>query len=334
MHVWLLFALCAAVIMYSGSKLVHHGDVIAAQTAIGKNWLGLVLLAVITSLPELFTAVSSVTIKDLPDMAVSSTIGSCMFNMVVIAMLDFVARKTPVSHMVHEGHIISAGFGIVLMGFAAIDILFGKNLPVITNLNKIDPLTIAYPIVYLIAMKLIFSYENTRLKDFVQEEADFGQAQQSLKKAIALFAFNAVLIVAAACYLPELGEQIGKMTGWGESFIGSSFLAVTTSLPEAAVAFTAARRGSFDMAVASLLGSNLFNIVILSITDFCYVKGPLLRSVSQVNTLAALTAMIAMAIVVIGLTYRPQKKILFIGGDAAAIILVCLLANVLLFIAH
>jgi len=183
-------------------------------------------------------------------------------------------------------------------------------------------------------MKLIFSYENTRLKDFVQEEADFGQAQQSLKKAIALFAFNAVLIVAAACYLPELGEQIGKMTGWGESFIGSSFLAVTTSLPEAAVAFTAARRGSFDMAVASLLGSNLFNIVILSITDFCYVKGPLLRSVSQVNTLAALTAMIAMAIVVIGLTYRPQKKILFIGGDAAAIILVCLLANVLLFIAH
>jgi cation:H+ antiporter len=88
------------------------------------------------------------------------------------------------------------------------------------------------------------------------------------------------------------------------------------------------------MAVASLLGSNLFNIVILSITDFCYVKGPLLRSVSQVNTLAALTAMIAMAIVVIGLTYRPQKKILFIGGDAAAIILVCLLANVLLFIAH
>jgi len=127
MHVWLLFALCAAVIMYSGSKLVHHGDVIAAQTAIGKNWLGLVLLAVITSLPELFTAVSSVTIKDLPDMAVSSTIGSCMFNMVVIAMLDFVARKTPVSHMVHEGHIISAGFGIVLMGFAAIDILFGKK---------------------------------------------------------------------------------------------------------------------------------------------------------------------------------------------------------------
>jgi cation:H+ antiporter len=334
MHVWLLFALCAAVIMYSGSKLVHHGDVIAAQTPIGKNWLGLVLLAVITSLPELFTAVSSVTIKDLPDMAVSSTIGSCMFNMVVIAMLDFVARKTPVSHMVHEGHIISAGFGIVLMGFAAIDILFGKNLPVITNLNKIDPLTIAYPIVYLIAMKLIFSYEKTRLKDFVQEEADAGQSQQSLKKAIALFAFNAVLIVAAACYLPELGEQIGKMTGWGESFIGSSFLAVTTSLPEAAVAFTAARRGSFDMAVASLLGSNLFNIVILSITDFCYMKGPLLRSVSQVNTLAALTAMIAMAIVVIGLTYRPQKKILFIGGDAAAIILVCLLANVLLFIAH
>jgi len=96
------------------------------------------------------------------------------------------------------------------------------------------------------------------------------------------------LIVAAACYLPELGDQIGKMTGWGQSFIGSSLLAVATSLPEAAVAFTQPA-GAPSTCGGQPSCSNLFNIVILSITDFCYLKGPLLRSVSPVNTLAALT---------------------------------------------
>ena len=124
------------------------------------------------------------------------------------------------------------------------------------------------------------------------------------------------------------------MTGWGESFIGSSFIAITTSLPELVVSASAARRGSFDMAVANLLGSNLFNVVILSITDFCYIKAPLLRVVSQANTLIALTAMISMAIVVVGLTYRPEKKLWILSGDAIALILVYLLANILLFVAH
>lgn len=321
--------------MYCGSQLVGHGDIIAEKTGLGKSWVGLVLLATITSLPELFTAVSAVTFTDLPDLAVSAIIGSCMFNMVVIALLDLVSRKKPVSVLVHDGHIISAGCGIVLMGFAAIDILFGKHLPILTRLNKIDPLTIAYPIVYLIAMKLIFTYEKTRLLESASSSSASPEAApQSLKRAITLFSINAVMIVAAACYLPELGEQIAKATGWGESFIGASFIAITTSLPEVAVAFTAARRGSFDMAMASLLGSNLFNIVILSIADLCYLKAPLLRSVSQINTLSALTAMISMAIVIVGLTYKSEKKLLFLAGDTVAIILVCLFANVLLFIAH
>jgi cation:H+ antiporter len=155
-----------------------------------------------------------------------------------------------------------------------------------------------------------------------------------LRKSVILFVVNSVVIVAAACLLPGLGEQIAKVTGWGESFIGGSFIAISTSLPEFSVSYTCARRGSFDMAVANLLGSNLFNIAILAILDFCYVKQPLLRAVSPVNTIAALAAMITMSITVVGLTYRSEKKYWFLGGDAIAILLVVILANVLLFIAH
>ena len=141
-------------------------------------------------------------------------------------------------------------------------------------------------------------------------------------------------IVAAACFLPELGEKIAKMTGCGESFIGSSLIAITTSLPEITVSLTAVRLGAFDMAVANLLGSNLFNIAILSVIDLCYIKAPLLRSVSTINVLTALTAVISMGIVVIGLTYRSEKKLLFVAGDALAILLVYTMANILTFSIH
>jgi len=329
------FVACAAVILYAGSQLSRHGDVIAEKTGLGGNWVGLVLLATVTSLPELITGISSVTLNDLPDMAVSGTLGSCMFNMMVIAALDTLSRNQPVSNRVHQGHIISAGFGIVLVGFAAIDILFGKHLPILTHLNAIDPISLIYIVVYLIAMKLIYSYESQRVKEFVGDVGETTTAEGgSLSRSITIFVFNSLLVVGAACYLPGLGEQIAKMTGWGESFIGSSFIAITTSLPEIAVSVAAARIGAFDMAVANLLGSNLFNVVILAAIDLCYLKGPLLRSVSQVNTLTALTAMIAMGIIVIGLTYRAEKKFLVVGGDAVAIFCVCLMANVMLFLIH
>ena len=334
MNIWFQFALCAGVILIAGSQLTRHADVIADKTGLGKNWIGLVLLATVTSLPELITGISAVTLNDLPDLAVSGTLGSCMFNLLLIAGIDLLFKKKPVSNIVHEGHILSAGFGIVLIGVAAIDILFGRYLPSIPELHSMDPLSFAFIGIYLIAMKLIYSFEKHRVQEFVAEIAEGSGAKRSLPGAIFMFSLNAAFIVAAACYLPELGAQIGKTTGWGESFIGSSFIAITTSLPEITVSVAAARMGSFDMAVGNLLGSNLFNIVILAIIDFFYLKAPVLRCVSPVNSLTAIATIIATGIVVIGLTYRSQKKFWFLAGDAIAIVIVYAMVSALLLIVH
>ena len=335
MYVWIEFAICAAVILYSGSRLSIYGDIIADKTGLAKGWIGLVLLATVTSLPELITSVSAVTLNDLPSMAVSGTVGSCMFNMMVIALLDVLSRHRPVSNMVHNGHLLSSGFGILLLGLVAIDIGFGKYFPIMTNLNSSGIVSILFIIVYLFSMRLIYEYEKVRLNETA---GDLGEGVAgtgvSLRKAITFFAVNSIVIVIAACFLPGLGEHIAKQTGWGESFIGSSLIAITTSLPEITVSVTAARMGSFDMAVANLLGSNLFNVAILAITDFCYLKGPLLRAVDPVNASTAICAMMALAIVVIGLTYRSQKKFLFLAGDAIAISIVYVIANVILFLAR
>lgn len=329
------FLLCAAVILYCGSKLSDLGDAIADKTGLGKNWIGLVLLATVTSLPELITGVSAVTLNNLPDMAISGILGSCMFNMFLVASLDLVSPGKPVSFRVHQGHMLSAGFGILLLSLVALDIQFSQKMPVFRSLNSIDPLSILYFLVYLIAMKLIYQYEKVRLQDFAGEVAETtGTSGHSLKRLISLFVLNALFIVIAACYLPEIGEKIAAVTGWGQTFIGSCLIAITTSLPEATVSYSAARRGSYDMAVANLLGSNLFNIAIISLVDICYVKDPVLRIVSNLNSLSAITAIICTAIVIIGLAYRSERKFLLMAGDAFAVLVVFVLANVLLFAAH
>lgn len=258
-----------------------------------------------------------------------------MCNMLIIGLLDVLSKQRPVSYMVHHGHVLSAGFGIILMGLVAIDILFGKHLPTIKLLHSIDPITIAFIVGFLLAIKLTFNFEKSRTTEGSEEQA--GQASEINKpwpELIAQFLFYALCIVVAACYLPEIGDEIGQSTGWGQSFIGTSFIAIATSLPELSVSVSAARRGAFDMAVANLLGSTLFNIAILAVTDFFYTKEPLLHHVSVNNTLAALTAIISMGIVVVGLTYRAERKLVFMAGDAVALILVYIIANVLLFVAR
>ncbi len=332
--VWLQFVLCATVILLAGSQLSRYAELMAEKSGFTKSWVGLVLLAVVASLSQLVTSLSAVVLHNLPDMAVSALMGSCMFNMMLIGLLDLTSGAKPVSRMVHEGHILSVGFGIVLIGFAAIDILFGKQLPILTLVHSMDPITVAFVPIYLLAMRLTFTFEKSRVSEHEEEELKNEPENHSWIKLILIFAVCALGIIAASYYLPAIAENIARQTGWGQSFIGSSFIAITTCLPELAISVSAARRGAFDMAVASLLGSNLCYMVVLAITDFCYMKEPLLRHVSQSNTLAALTAMISMGIVVIALTYRSERKFLFIAGDAVALILVYVLANILLYISH
>lgn len=322
MNVWIEFALCAAVILYAGSRLSIYGDGIADKTGLGRSWIGLVLLATVTSLPELITGVSAVTMHDVPDVAVSGTIGSCMFNVMVIAFLDLLSKHKPVSLIVHQGHMISCGFGIVLLGLVGLDIGFGKQFPTVQLGNPVGIFSLLYIPVYLFAMRLIYEHEKARPISVVEEAVHSSLESKSLQQLSFYFALHSILIVAAACFLPGIAEEIAKQTGRGQSLIGSSFIAITTSLPEITVCVAAARLGAFDMAVGNLLGSNLFNVAILSVTDFCYSKGAIMPKVSFMNMATALCAMAALAIVVIGLTYRSEKKFWFLAGDAIAICLI------------
>ncbi len=107
MTLWLQLLLCLAVVGYAGYFLSRNGDIIAEKTGLSASLIGLMLLASVTSLPELVTGISAVTAANAPeiavtlsalrigaiDMAIANLLGSNLFNITILAVDDlFYAR--------------------------------------------------------------------------------------------------------------------------------------------------------------------------------------------------------------------------------------------------
>jgi cation:H+ antiporter len=317
------FCACAVVIVLAGIRLSRFGDVIAEKTGLGGTWVGLILLATVTSIPELITGASSVVLFHVPDIAVGDAVGSCMFNLLIFAFLD-VRHPQPFSSSIHGGHVLPAAFGLVQLGLAAMAILAGSHALV---LGWVGLQSVVFLAVYVLAMRTISKFERARavaLAEHLAGEPRFGAI--SLRRAAILFALYALVLTAAAVLLPGVGDRLAHQTGLAQSVVGSLFVAASTSLPEVVVSMAAARLGALDLAAGNLLGSNLFNIAVLGFDDVIGTSGPLLASASPTHLISLVAAMVMTGIAIIGLTYRAQRKRFRLSWDTLAMVTVYAIA--------
>ena len=226
--IWIQFLATALVIVFAGVRLARYGDVLGEKTGLGRSWVGVVLLAATTSLPELFTGIGATAVANLPDIAVGDVLGSCMFNLLILSFMDAV-QPEPLSTRAHQSHALSIGFGLVLIGIAGMGLLASARLPAIGWIGLYTPALIA---VYFVSMRLIFTHEQQRRLREIQEVAEELQyGGIALRTAVLHYSTAAVLVVGAALWLPQLGAEVARQTGLGQAFVGSLFIAITTSLP-------------------------------------------------------------------------------------------------------
>lgn len=327
--IWIQFVLCTAIILYSGTRLSLYGDVIAEKSGLGRTWIGVILMASVTSLPELVTGVSSVAVYSLPNIAAGDVLGSCMFNLLILAMLDIKRNGSPISALAHQGHVLTAAFGILLLGLVATSILAADLIPVVGWIGLYSPL---FVLTYVAGMRIVFRYERARAAGFVSDVVEGLQYGHLSKSGTYVwFGVHALVIVAAATYLPHLGDEIATITGLGRTFVGSIFIALATSLPEIVVSRAALKMGAVDLAVGNVLGSNLFNIAILAIDDAFFLQGPILANIEPSHAITALAAMTMTAIITIALTYRSGKRILLFSWESIGVALVFVLTSLVLY---
>ncbi len=306
MLLWLELLICLAIIGYAGYFLSRYGDIIAEKTGISASWVGLILLSTATSLPELATGISSVSFADAPNIAVGDVLGSTVFNLFILVLLDRLYRRETLYSRAAQGQILSAALGTLLIAFAGFSLLLDHAgiSPAIGHVGLYSPFIV---LVYLVAMRAVYSYEHRTVAEYTEESVE-RYPDVTLRNAIKGYTLAALAVVLAGTWLPFVASDLAEMMGWGRSFVGTLLVAGVTSAPEVAVTISALRIGALDMAIANLLGSNLFDILILAVDDLFYSNGPLLARVDSSHALTAFTAVMMSALVTVGLIFRPQGR--------------------------
>jgi len=304
--VWAKFILCVIIIFFSGRKVAKYGDIIAEKTGLGGFWIGVVLLAWVTSLPELFTGISAIIIVDAPDITIGNLFGANTFNLLNLALLDIAYRNGSLIRAIGPGHRLTGWFCMVLVLVPAASIFISRFSAL--GIGWIGWYTPIIILLYLFFIRKIFLFEQRQPSpEAADQGAGLNYGEVSLGRVYRYFTISAVFVIGAGIWLAIIGDEIALATGWGQSFVGSLFIAFTTALPEITVSFTAMRMGAIDMAVANMIGSNLLNMTIISIDDLIYLKGPVLASVSESHLITALAVMLMLGVFIAGLRFKPKR---------------------------
>lgn len=325
--IWLSLLACLAVIGVAGVRLSRYGDIIAEKSGLSRGWVGLILLATVTSLPELVTGLSAVTVAKVPDIALGDIMGSCVFNLLIIVLLDFLYRKESVYTRARQGNVLSAGYGIALIGFAGFNLLLYRDtaVPALGHVGLYTPVIL---LLYGLAMRSLYRYERSQLSEYVEDRAE-RYPDMDLERAVRGYLVAAIAVVAAGIALPFIARDLAAVMAWEQSFVGTLFVAAITSAPEVVVTLAALRLGAVDLAIGNLFGSNLFNIVILAIDDLAYLPGPLFADVSISHAASAFSAMMMSGLAVVGLVLRPQSRVFRSVSWISLLLLVIYLLNTL-----
>ena len=306
---WLQFVVCLVAILAAGTRLARYADIIAEKSGLGRIWIGLALVGVITAMPEMATGVSAVALVDSPDLAIGTLIGSCCFNLSLVAVLDWVNRRRPVLSQVSSRHLPGVRWGVILLAIAGLGLYLAPrvSLPALAWLSLPGALLL---LVYPFALRRILRSERRFLAEEMEEAAKY--ATFSLRGASIRFFLAAFVVVAAGIWLSFIGDDIAKVTGWGTSFVGTLFLAIATSAPELVVSVSAIRLGSPDIAMADILGANMLDTGMLGLVDLFYMKGSVFAAASQVNLVAILVAALMVALTGFAI-YRPSERLVLRG---------------------
>lgn len=312
-----IFLVMSVVIIGAGIVLAKTGDRISDVTGLGGLLIGMVLVAAATSLPEIAVAVSAIVSQDSPDLAIGNLFGSNMANMALLAMVD-IAWRGQVWHRVGAGHARTAAVAIALTSVAVLAVI--RPFEMAIGWVGIESIIIFVGFVSLIAWTHRSTKPAVPAGEVSHEEAEQEQLSGSelmskwvilrtIRWDLAKFGLAALVILISAPVLVYAADGIGREADLGESFVGASFLAFSTSLPELATAVAAVRIGAFDLAVGSLLGSNAFNMAIIFIVDLVYTDGPILANVHEIEAFVGVSAILLMALVLAGIVHGARTRV-------------------------
>lgn len=321
--VWGKFIALLILIYIFGTRAAKSADVIAEKKGLSKAFMGVVFISMVTSFPELFTGISAVTIVDSPDLALGELLGSCLFNLLIIAVIDIVYRKNNVFQLEGKINILPIAFSFILINILTLGIALSVSGKFSAAILNVGVFSILIFVLYIFFLRIIYKERKGEGFDHLKAE------KVNLKKEIFIFVISSIIIIGVGIYLPVVGEELAKVMGWNDSFVGIIFLAFVTSFPELVVSFSTARMGAFDMLLGNITGSNMFNIAIIFVIDIFYFKNSLLNALRPVNVTVGIIALLMNFVLFFGLVRRSKHRLLDIMSINSFILILLYILNLI-----
>lgn len=299
--IYVLYLLLAACIVFLSIKLANYVDLLDKKTKISGAFIGGVLLAAVTSLPELFTSISATILIHQKELVIGNIIGSNLFNFLILGLtiLLFIKKWRQATLNVSHLYLLFIIFGMCLITLYAI-LIPVKYQPILGPINLLNILIIG---LYILSLKL-------QPKEGENEQAD--DSPLTIKQIVIRFIISAILLVGTSIAITYATDAVAQKLNLSATVAGSLFLAIATSLPELISTITLCKKGNFDAGLGNIIGSNVFNFFILGLSEFLSYDGTIFIYRSSETFLLTMLLIISLLLVMIILLMhnliRPKVK--------------------------
>jgi cation:H+ antiporter len=312
--------------------------VIDTRLGLGEAFGGLILLAIVTNLPEIAIVVSAAMTHQM-GIAVGNILGGIALQTVVLVLLDAAGLPGTVS-LSYRGAsllvLLEAGMVVAVLSVT----VMGSQLPSNLMWWRIDPAALLIVVVWVAGLFLV-QRARKGLPWHEQGQPPDGQDRprghsketrarrasyrgMSTTRAVVQFVVGAVVTLAAGALLELSGEGIATQVNMSGVLFGSTVLAAATSLPEVSTGLASVRMGDYQLAFGDIFGGNAFLPVLFLVASL--LSGQAVVPQAQVTDiyLTGLGALLSV-VYMIGIVFRPSRTVARIGLDSAVVLLLYLL---------
>jgi cation:H+ antiporter len=334
----LIFVVAAAFVWVAGVRLSHTTDVLSYRFGLGEALGGLIMLAIVTNLPEIAITASASLSNNL-GVAVGNILGGIAIQTVVLVILD--------AFGVRGGHPLTyraASLVLVLEGALVIAVLtvavMGSQLPPSLIVWRIEPEALLIAGMWVVGLLLLNrarsglpwqqkgeapnGQEGPRGHSKLKRDQEAQRKKVSTTRAATVFSVAALITLVGGVALEESGDAIAGNIGMSGVLFGSTFLAAATALPEVSTGLTSVRLGDYKLAVSDIFGGNAF-LPVLFLMASLLSGGAVLPRAHDTDIYLTGLGILLTAVYLWGLIFRPRRRVLRMGIDSLVVLALYLL---------
>lgn len=298
--IYLGYIVLAGLVVFLSLKLANYVDLLDKTTNISGAFIGGIFLAAVTSLPELFTSISSVAFVHENGLVLGNILGSNLFNLMILAFAILFFTKKFVAAKLSKAHFYTSIGALACYGI--IFILLFVNDATKWMIGWFNVLSLVILAIY--ALVIIKTPQN-------EESDEKMESSLTTKQIIIRFIICAVILVGASIGITFLSDMIAEAIGLTAGVAGALLLGIATSLPELTSTMALCAKGNFNASTGNIVGSNMFNFAILFVADMFAFGGGELNNIyvrSNDSNMLLIFGTIATVIAIGLLIYKKFNK--------------------------